>query len=164
MTDDCTLTPFEMQMLESVGKARYSFAVSHNCNPGLGPSRIDHSPTNHIRGARTEFSGSIIMNLYWRPTVGELHANDIGGIIQVRSTVLPHGRLIVKPDDKDVPFMLLFQDENNEAYFKALGWCHAQRAKTFPLITKFGDPAHFVPQGQLRPIEELRKLIGRSCP
>lgn len=152
------LTKAEVRMLEWVGKQRYASAVSRDRDPGDGPSRDDHSATNHIRGAKCEFAGSLILNLSWRPTIGEVRERDIGGLVDTRSTDLADGRLIIKPKDKDfVPFMLMLIEGDE---FVALGWMFAGEAKQrFPLLTKFGDPAHFADQSALLPIEMLSEWI-----
>jgi hypothetical protein len=160
MVKTVELTSYELRICAWVGKKRYEAAVEAHRNAGQGPSRDDHSPANHIRGAECEFSASILLNLYWRPTIGFIKSKDVGGLIEVRSTVLSYGRLIVKPDG-DGPFVLVIKE--NDSTFHWGGWMHAEAAKKFPLTTDKGDPAHFVPQ---RYLSDMPSLLGwiRSRP
>lgn len=157
------LTPAELRMTEWVGRQRHAHAIRCARDPGQGPSAVDPTPANHIRGARCEYAGSLILNLYWRPTIGEISRRDIGGLIDARSTVLPHGRLIIKPGDADVPFILIATALDKNQY-DSPGWITAGEAKRrFPLLTQFGDPGHFVDQEVLWPLSELRAWIGRAA-
>src|SRR5262249_8964934 len=143
-----------------IGRRRYENAINNNRDAGAGPSRDDHSPANHIRGIKCEFAASVILNLSWRPHVGDIKQRDVGGLIEARSTVLPNGRLIVKPNESDdAPFVLVRQHEDDERY-RLLGWVFGWEAKLYELLTCFGDPAHFVPQRDLRFVDELRRWIG----
>jgi len=160
LIDWIELTEFEIKWLTWIGQARHTNAIKNARDPGLGPTALgaDASLRNHVRGVKCEFACSIILNQYWRPTVGEIHQRDVGGQIDVRSTDLIDGRLIVKPSDPGhVPFVLMLETGN---VYRALGWLFAHEAKTFPLLTSFGDPAHFVPQASLHPIDSLRDWIA----
>ena len=147
-----TLNEIERRICAWVGKQRRQYAVNSGRNPGLGPSRLDEcGAENDIRGAECEYAASRILNLYWRPWVGSIteakRMRDVGGLIEVRSTDLPNGRLIVKPDDPDdAPFVLIVRNADR---FTLAGWLFAHEAKEFHLLTAYGDPAHFVPQDKL---------------
>lgn len=159
MTDDVILTAAELRILTWVGRQRRMNATNNNRDPGQGPTARDEQTAidNHIRGAQCEFAASVVLNLYWRPYIGHIRERDVGGLIDTRSTVLPHGRLIVKPADPDhVPFVLVLAQAPR---FTLLGWQLAVDAKRWPLLLDFGDPAHFVPQDSLRPLDELRTWI-----
>jgi hypothetical protein len=159
MPDAVQLTAAALHMLEWVGKQRHAYAIPHECDPGLWPSRDGASPANHIRGAKCEFAASIILNVYWRPHIGEIGQHDIGGLVEVRSTVLGQGWLIIKSTDKDhKPFVLVIIRDD---IFQLAGWLFAREANRFPLITAHGDPAHFVDQEFLGTIDNLRSLLRR---
>ena len=147
MNEITTLTQWESRICTFVGRQRYANANKLCRDPGLGPphdnDRMD------IRGAHCEFAASIMLNLYWRPSIGELNNLDVGGLVEVRSTVYGNGRLIVKPDDDDAaPFALILADMDT-LRFRFGGWMFARDAKEFPLDSKHGDPAHYVPQEKL---------------
>ena len=146
--DQVTLTSWESRICTWVGRGRYANADAFERDPGAGPSAACHDADFHIRGAHCEFAASIILNLYWRPTIGEIKARDVGGLVEVRSTVLCDGRLIVKPRDADAPFVLIVADMG-DLWFRFGGWMWAADAKKAPLNGEHGDPAHYVSQALL---------------
>ena len=152
-----TLTPFELELTQRVGEARYEHATQSKRDPGLGPSKDRNGPEKDIRGARCEFAASVYLNLYWRPTIGNIGSKDVGGIVEVRSTVLVDGRLIIKPKDceTDVPFLLVY--ESAVGSYWMCGWAMSQAARHTPL-RYHGDPAHYLDQDTLRSVLELRRF------
>lgn len=157
---ELSLTDDEMAMAGWVGEERYRYARQTGRNPGLGPSSVTHNPELHIRGAECEYAASLMLNLSWRPTVGQLDALDVGGICNVRSAIVPDHRLIVKPTDPDwVPFVLVIKQDR---HFRLAGWIYAIDAKKFPLLSGYGDPAHFVSQKDLRAIEPYTPLLWNA--
>jgi hypothetical protein len=155
------LTDYEMQMCALVGRARDASARALGRNPGLGPTSAPGNYSGHVRGAQCEYACAIGLNLFWRPQVGEINGIDVGGLVQVRSTDLPHGRLIVKPkDDDDQPFVLVRQ---NGPVHALLGWRDARTAKTMARLNgDHGDPAHYVEQRLLLDIHALRQRLHRG--
>jgi hypothetical protein len=153
------LTPYELQMTAAVGLDRYKSAIERGRDPGLGPSRnrIPSAP-NDVRGARCEFAASVGLNLFWRPYVDEIRERDVGGIVEVRSTDLATGRLIVKPTDEDSAPFLLVHELPRPGHYDLVGWIMAMTAKALPLVRGFGDPAHFVGRSMLREPSELRRM------
>lgn len=154
------LTEAEQRICTWVGKQRYSSAVKRNCDPGKGTSSTDATPTNHIRGALAEYAASIAFNLSWRPEIGSLDRIDVGGIIDTRTTVLPTGRLIIKPEDikksPHTPFVLVDCQEMEKGRFQMLGWRLAKDAPELtPLDAKHGDPAYFITKDKLYSNESL---------
>lgn len=155
---EVTLTHWESRICTFVGKQRYANADELGRDPGAGPSR-NGGDGFHIRGAHCEFAASIMLNLYWRPTIGETKNRDVGGLVEVRSTVRPSGRLIVKPKDHDdAPFVLIVADMD-ELLFRFGGWMFARTAKQFRLCPDFGDSAHFVDQPSLSERETLLEWL-----
>jgi hypothetical protein len=151
------LSAYEMQMCELVGRARDASARKDNRNPGLGPGAIGPEG-GHIRGAQCEYACSIGLNMFWRPYIGEIKRKDVGDIVQVRSTVLRRGRLLVKPkDDDDDPFVLVRQ---TGTLHELLGWLDARTCKASARLNgDHGDPVHYVDQGLLRNIHELKRRL-----
>ena len=151
--DVALLTPWESRVCAWVGKQRFADARRLDRDPGLGPSPF--SDERHIRGAHCEFAASILLNRYWRPSIGEIDQPDVGGLVEVRSTILETGRLIVKPgEDDNAPFVLIVADMDR-LRFRFAGWMFARDAKAWPLITKHGDPGHYVEQSALYSCSEL---------
>lgn len=158
MIDRVTLETAETRICVWVGEQRFAHARRESRDPGAGPTSTAKTAVNDIRGAKCEFSGSIMLNVYWRPSIGSIRDYDVGGLVQVRSGTKSHHRLIVKPADKDHdPFALILAIDDT-FYFG--GWLFASAAKLFPLESGFGDPAHFVPQSALRPQSELIDWIN----
>ena len=153
------LTKAEKAICEWVGRQRLSYAQRTNRNAGEGPSRGNESPKNHIRGAECELAASIALNVSWRPNIGLLNEHDIGGFIEVRSTDLPDGRLIVKPDAADIdPYVLMIVTPTG---YRCAGWALAEEVKKLPLRHYSNtDPAHYMDQGNLRSVETIDRKRG----
>ena len=157
--DEVTLTSWESRICTWVGRQRYANASALDRDPGLGPSQMCEDAEFHVRGAHCEFAASIMLNLYWRPNIGEIKKRDVGGLVEVRSTVIQWGRLIVKPrDDSAAPFALVVADVPL-LRFRFGGWMFASNAKEFPLDSTHGDPAHYVEQGKLWPRSDLMFVL-----
>jgi hypothetical protein len=143
------LTDMQREITTLVGQARYDNARRNHCEPD--PSS---SIASDQRGARTELSASLLVNVYWNMHVGRQDEPDIGGLIEVRSGTARDHRLIVKPRDiekypENVPFLLML-DIPGAPTIRAAGWLqHARDARKFPLIDAHGPPAHYVPQSAL---------------
>jgi hypothetical protein len=152
-TDVALLTSWESRVCSWVGRQRFANARRLDRDPGEGPP---HTTDEHdIRGAHCEFATSILVNRYWRPSIGEIDKPDVGGLVEVRSTTLEMGRLIVKPDDDDhSPFVLIVADMER-LRFRFAGWEFGRVAKEWPLVTKHGDPGHYVDQSALASRSEL---------
>jgi hypothetical protein len=151
-----TLTADELDMCGAIGEARDKSARSLGRDPGGGSTREAVDASNHIRGARAEYAVSRALNLYWRPTIGIVDEPDVGGFIQVRSTDKRDYRLIIKPNAKDgEPYVLVYTPDMRAFFIR--GWIMAGEAKRKFALTQFGtrDPAHFVPNDALKPMDVL---------
>jgi hypothetical protein len=157
--DVVILTGAESRICRWVGRQRFEDAVSKGRKPGAGPS-MDAGSAWHIRGAHCEYAASLVLNLFWRPKIGEVDGRDVGGLVEVRSGVSDRDRLIVKPkDDPEAPFVLVIA-EMEFLEFAVVGWMFGANAKSYQKIAYEGcDPAHYVPQGDLWPIAQLRKWL-----
>jgi len=160
------LTDAELRICRYVGEERRKSAIALNTAPAVF-NRVKYereSPLNDIRGAECEYAASIILNLYWRPEIGNLGAPDLGGVCQVRSTIQSQGRLIIKPHDQDdQPYVLVVKADNR--HFRVAGWMRASEGKEFPLLSEYGDPAHYIEQRYLHPIEEgtINSWLNKKC-
>lgn len=157
--DHVVLTELELRIGAWIGRLQHEEAARNGCNPGRGPSKQERTPVNHVRGCHTEIAAARALNLYWEPTDKYQHGRrDVGELLEVRSTVLPHGRLIVKPGAvDDDPYVLV--RENAIGDYDVLGWRFARAAKQYPLETRYGDAAHYVPQEDLHQLGALRAWI-----
>lgn len=154
------LTEAETRIATWVGRQRRSMARLNNRDAGLGPSSTIGNADNDVRGALAEYAASIAFNLFWRPIIDQIDQKDIGGIVDVRTTILPTGRLIIKPADikksPDTPFVLVDCQSMEKGIFKMCGW---RLAKEAPMVsqldTKHGDPAYFISKNHLHSNESL---------
>lgn len=152
MTDQpiiVALTEAELRIARWVGEQRYAHAIKHDRDPGEGPSKNVGDASYHIRGATCEMAGSFGLNVNWRPAIGQINQRDIGGAVDVRSTVFDGGRMCVRPADGDDTPMMLVVIETTHKY-RLAGWRYARDAKRLPLVaTGTGDRIHFVNQADL---------------
>lgn len=154
------LSEAEIRIATWVGKQRRASARKNNRDAGLGPSSTIGNADNDVRGALAEYAASIAFNLSWRPEIGLFDRIDVGGIIDTRTTVLPTGRLIIKPADikknPHTPFLLVDCQSMDQGIFKMCGW---RLAKEAPMVseldTKHGDPAYFIAKNKLNSNESL---------
>jgi len=154
------LTEYEMRWCENVGIDRDNSVVENGQKAGLGPNPPG-DPRGHIRGAQCEFACSLGLNLFWRPNVGVLGAIDVGELAEAKSTVLPNGRMVVKPKDIarhpwDMPFVLVRQIGLTHTL---LGWLEAEAIGRAPIDPRYGDPAHWIEQRQLHNIYTLKRRL-----
>lgn len=163
-TDEVRLTPTEVLICELVGKQWLEENRRLGRDPGLGPTREQAArgdASNSIRGIKAQWACAICLNMYWRPSSGDLGARDVGGLIEVRTTVLTSGRLIIKPEDieknYDTPFVLVHCCPGE--LYRLLGWLFAWQAEAYPVRKGMGDDAHFIEQSELASIDELRRWI-----
>jgi hypothetical protein len=108
---------------------------------------------SHIEGAAGELAVAKATNTYWNGALGDYDADDVGGL-QIRTTPHPNGCLILHPSDPDDrPFILVI---GTMPFFRLAGWMMGRDGKD-PKWWRAGidRPAFFVPQADLRPMEEL---------
>ena len=123
------------------------------------------TPTGDLWGIDVESSGAEAavakaLRRYWQPlsTIAETDG-DVSGV-EVRSTTRKDGHLIVHDRDKDhAPFVLV---RGVFPVYDLVGWMYGRDAKQDQYKTtqvRFGY-AYFVPDRDLRPLEELLVQIG----
>ena len=117
-----------------------------------------------IAGAIGEYVAATILDLEWKPKIGDPSPGDIGDNTEVRTTVR-------KPKDKSARRLLIHDDDPNDVYFvlvridpKTLptvdvaGWYIGRNAKRTDWIddpTGEKRPAYFVPNHLLNDINIL---------
>ena len=115
---------------------------------------------NDICGAIAEMALAKALNVYWVPSVDTFKLPDIGTNLQVRSTTLERGKLIVRPRDSDDEIYVLGIEKTPLVSFK--GWMYGKDAKNAEhwFDPRNGHPgAWFVAQDKLRNMNELEKEI-----
>lgn len=114
-------------------------------------SKPDRGWELDVQGALAEMAAAKVLDLYWAG--GWPPAGDVARV-QVRSTVLPDGRLVVNQDDPDdVPFVLVV---GVPPVLRLPGWMSGREAKAARWWqADVACPAFFVPQAALHPMHEL---------
>jgi len=118
-----------------------------------------------VEAALAELAAAKHLELPWEPladidtTTGDLANGRVK--LQVRSTPRVDGSLILHRSDHDEHAFVLVCGSFNS--WKVAGWMFAREGKRpdcwRPAGGNIRHAAYFVPQGRLRPMEELRRLI-----
>lgn len=160
------LTPFEEGTIGYCGSQRWKNARGNNRDAGQGTTRDAQDSENDRRGAKGEYALSILLNLYWRPTIGELRRRDVGGLIDCRTVENYEFCLFVKPADiKKGPKVPLVLMQQHDAYtYEAIGWIFPEDApKLSELHTHTRDHAYLVRRGDLPDMDELRAWVKENA-
>ena len=140
---------------ESMGRLRYDESQRQrlqgraNCLPNL---------PQDVRGSAAEIAFARAVGVEADLGVNTYHAPDIAGV-QVRSTTLPQGRLIVRPVDSDDDTYVLLTGSYRE--WIVIGCTKGRQAKQ--QINWYGgqngrEPCYMVPQQRLQPV--TRAALG----
>lgn len=114
-----------------------------------------------VFSCRGEMAVAKYLNLFWSGSIGDFKAVDVGGLVEVRTVDKKGRRLIVHPEDKDWP-PFVFVDASDAPNINLVGWLYgydAKQEKYWADPTGNNRPAYFVPQSDLRPMEDLNELI-----
>jgi hypothetical protein len=126
-------------------------------NHGYGYYSEEYKQKNSKEGLMSEKAVAKYLQLEWPPKNGGFKDADIGVNIQVRSTELPYGSLIIRPDDNPAhKYVLVIRDRIPE--FKIVGWILSADARQDMWLRNPNGrpPAWFVPQKALKPMELLK--------
>lgn len=164
------LTEAERRICRWVAAQRRHNALLLARDKGDGgrPRSADDDLTTEIRGVEAEWAASIMLNLYWRPAIGLINQLDVGGLIEVKSTDLDQGKLIIRPKDKGwAPFVLVINQDGN-CRIPPRCWIigdEARKMKEPEKVNSWGA-AHFMAQEELWPLDSLivavRNWRGKS--
>jgi hypothetical protein len=116
----------------------------------------------HVSGAVAEWAVSKWLGVRWDPTIGIGWAGEVEGDalnVEVRSTIIENGCLIAHDysfDDR--PYLLVLA--HRAPVFVLAGWLPGSECKDRRFWRANAPrPAYFVPQRELRPVEELRGAL-----
>ena len=117
------------------------------------------------RGCVGEVAVSKALNLYWTG-VGGLRFPDVGGLIEVRTISQKNHRLILHDADVDSQIAILVFVGEEPTQCELMGWipCSEGKSKEFESDPVGGRPAYFIPQKNLRPMEDIWAHIKQSAP
>ena len=106
-----------------------------------------------VMGELTEMAASRLLGTQITSALGNMQAADLGNGIEIRSTERPNGCLLLHDTCKDdTPYVLAVI---NQLTITLVGWIYARDGKR-PELWREGDPAcYYVPQSELRPMEDL---------
>lgn len=150
------LSPQEMMQGAWIGVLRQVKNVQVGRKAAYGAG-VSNDWQLHIEGAIGELVVSKALGLYWSGALN-FRADDLDGV-QVRSSSRAGASLILHPDDPDDAAFVLVTGINGE--YVLPGWQIAARVKRQEFWMdrgRNGRPAYFVPQSELRPLSELRRL------
>jgi hypothetical protein len=144
----------EMFTAATAGVMRRLNAIKHGRQDAYGQSPLDRWGMD-IESSAAELLVAKKLGLYWNyfsedPSSLE---GDVGKV-QVRHTARADGCLLLHDRDKsDVPFVLVV---GHYPALRIVGWCLGSYGKDKRYWREdTGRPAYFVPQSDLRPMEEF---------
>ena len=123
------------------------------------PNAAEDAWTYQIEGVAGEMAFCAALGLWYPFRVGAVNGADVRGV-EVRTMRRHHWDLKVKLDANDeTPHVLV---TGRIPHFEVRGWVFGHEAKREEWIRDYqnrGQPAYYVPQSQLRPLDELRGLL-----
>lgn len=155
------LTKSEMFIAFSLAGMRNGQNKNNNAKPRYGASE-NESEAIDIYSCRGEMAVAKYLNLFWSGSLGDYKAVDVGGLVEVRTVNKKGRRLIVHPEDRDwAPYVLV--DASDAPNMLLIGWMYGADAKNkdyWSDPTGMGRHAFFVPQDDLRYMDELKSLVS----
>ena len=142
-----------------VGGCRQAANRSNGSQHRHGTPPGDAMIAADIIGAQAEIAASLHFNLAWTGSLN-MKAPDIGGLIDVRSTMGRDKNLIIRADDPDErPFILIWAV--GEGHFELVGWLRASTAKNAQYLReqRYGGQAYYYPHQMLHSIELLEREL-----
>lgn len=114
----------------------------------------------HIEGAAGEIAAAKALGIYWGGSVNTFRSQNDIGKFEVRTATQSNYRLIVREQDKDSNVYILVT--GSAPSFDVRGWVYGKEAKVHKYLNApVGRPAaYFVPQSDLRSIDELRLMLS----
>ena len=154
-----TLSAQWLAKAREVGAARQAYAESQDYeNYGTSDAGEER---NHVAGAISECAVAKHFNLPWKPHVGTTTGIDVGGLIEVRTRIIPGTGtdLAIRPDDKDdKPYVHTHVYADNRV--RLIGWLYSKDGKhgNNGGVWNAGRAVWFVPP-PYRSIAELEELL-----
>ena len=152
--NEIRLTPSQILQGANAGILRQVQNIQKNRTPRFGVGS-DKDWQLHVEGCLAELAVAQYFGIFWDANLGMLSKGDVG-LLEVRSTSHPTGRLILHPSDKDESSYILVRGFNGS--YKFAGWCFGHEAKQAHYWTEINNnkrPAYFYPNSELKPIESM---------
>lgn len=160
---EITLTAADLSLANDVARQRNESQRSAGRADGLVKGS---SLQRDIEGALSELAVSRALNLSWDGKWLPIdiwdnwkhEGNDVGKL-EIRSTALATGRLILHPSDKDnSPYVLVLSHSNPT--FKMVGWIYGKEGKQDKYWRdNVPRPCYMVRQEDLKSMDELIKKL-----
>ena len=150
------LTWSEMMIAHMVAGQRIVLNAKNGAKPKHGAPEGIAGDMIHVLSTRGEMVVAKAFNLYWSGASGDYKAVDVGGLIEVRTVPVSTHRLMLHPDDKELPTVLV--DASRSPEFRLCGWLMGQDGKRqdwWEDPTGKDRPAFFVPHASLLPLKKL---------
>lgn len=143
-----TLNQTEIAMAAYIGSLRRTESIRQKLTPAHGYSGEDIWGMD-IEGAAAEIAYCKHEGIYWGGTVNTFKEADAGKCIQIRSTQLRNGCLIVRKGDNEDHFYVLVIGKI--PHFEVVGYIQGRDAKKdeWKKSPLGREPAWFVPQSAL---------------
>ena len=112
---------------------------------------------NYILGAVGEYAVAKYLGKFFDGNVGNLDAVDVAGEYEVKTTPVPSGHLIIKPEAKEAkPFVLAVVED---MMVRLPGWMKGTDIKheQYKRADQHGRVLYWVPQSDLHPMSTLPK-------
>ena len=127
---------------------------------GSSKRKLGQRLSDSIIGALGEIAVSRAMGLQVTSEFENMGAADIGGSVEVRTTELENGCLLLHRTSPDHRIYVLVTIKELQA--KVVGWLHARDGKQ-PNYWRDGDPGcFFCPQESLKRFENLMSHLGNE--
>lgn len=160
-----TLTWPEMCLASQAGMMRQIMNMRYSAQSKYGGPESENEGAweGNIISTQGEMATAKCLNLFWSGTVGLYGSVDVGGEkgVEVRTRRKNWHELILHPADKDDhPHVLVTAED--APLFHLVGWIYGRDGKQqqFWKDPAGGRAAFFVPQEELRPLHELKEIIG----
>lgn len=159
---DISLTWQEQLFAAQAGVMRRISALNNGRHEPYGTPKSDLWG-NDIESAGAEAAVGKALNIFWQHGKLREYKGDVGAV-EVRSTKLPNGRLILHDRDSDDAAFVLVRGKFPS--YELVGWCIAREGKR-PEYKFHGDgrcedvekQSYFVPNNILRPINEISREL-----
>jgi hypothetical protein len=153
------LTNTELLVAGFVGSLRN---VQGLCNGWTSTADLGthNSWTPNIEGVCGEIAVARLLNIYWRPIVGNPDAEDVGPY-EVRTNLSrKHTDMCLRPSDEKKKHRIFISVLSFTPEFEVLGWltgAEAMRQEWFREGTPGRPKCFYAPAGALNPMNELPK-------
>lgn len=144
----------EVLVASYVGARRNAEASFRNRKPRFPEKVVGELWGFHIESAHAELAVCKYLGIYWGFGVNTFHVEDIVNTnLEIRWS--SRSDLKVRPDDKGVVISVTGKCPN----YEIKGWIEAENALQEKWKYNKEPICYFVPHNQLKPIEDLKKII-----